>query len=74
MVPEMLEKLPEALINERKRLGLSQGHLGKLMGLKQQHIQRYEATRYQGASLKRLNEVAIALSRYSANEILKGDR
>lgn len=57
----LIEKLPEMLIEERLRLGLTQKHLAEKMGLKEQQIQRYEATRYQSASLRRLTEVAKAL-------------
>ena len=57
----LLENLPEMLVEERLRLELTQKQLAEKMGLKEQQIQRYEATRYQSASLRRLQEVAEAL-------------
>lgn len=57
----LLENLPEMLIEERVRLGLTQKQLADKMGLKEQQIQRYESSRYQSASLRRLQEVAKAL-------------
>lgn len=57
----LLENLPEMLIEERIRLGFTQKQLAEKMGLKEQQIQRYEANRYQSASLRRLQEVAKAL-------------
>lgn len=57
----IISKLPEALISERKKLGLTQKELAERLGLKEQQIQRYEATRYQSASLNRLLEIAEAL-------------
>lgn len=57
----LLENLPEMLIEERLRLDLTQKQLADQMGLKEQQIQRYESSRYQSASLRRLQEVAKAL-------------
>ncbi|NJM48483.1 MAG: helix-turn-helix transcriptional regulator [Alkalinema sp. RU_4_3] len=57
----VVSDLPEILIEERKRLGLTQRQLAEKIGLKEQQIQRYEATRYQSASLQRLCEVAKGL-------------
>ena len=58
----LLENLPEILIEERKRLDLTQRQLAEKLGLKEQQIQRYEASRYQSASLQRLRQVAKALA------------
>jgi hypothetical protein len=47
-------ELPRALIQSRIALGLSQKELAERLGLKEQQIQRYEATEYAGASVQRL--------------------
>ncbi len=57
----IVECLPEALIDDRKKRGLTQRELAERLGIKEQQIQRYEATRYQSASLKRIVEVAEAM-------------
>lgn len=56
-----LNELPNALIAARIAAGWSQQDLAEQLELKQQQIQRYEATRYESASLDRLLEVADAL-------------
>lgn len=56
-----LDELPRALIRARIALGLSQKDLAEKMGLKEQQLQRYEATDYESASLSRIQEVASAL-------------
>ena len=56
-----LEELPGALIRARIALGLSQKDLASKMGIKEQQLQRYEATEYAAASLTRIREVADAL-------------
>src|SRR5205814_200425 len=56
-----LDDLPESLIRGRIAAGLTQKELAERLGKKEQQIQRYEATRYAGASLKRLQAVAEAL-------------
>jgi len=56
-----LEELPETLIRARVAAGLTQRGLAQLLGLKEQQVQRYEASRYAGASLSRVIEVARAL-------------
>ena len=54
--------LPVVLIKARIAQGLSQKELAERIGLKEQQIQRYEATDYSSASLSRINEVAKVLS------------
>lgn len=54
--------LPASLIQARIAAGLSQKDLGAKLGLKEQQIQRYEATNYAGASLTRLNQIIEALN------------
>jgi transcriptional regulator with XRE-family HTH domain len=58
---DSLDQLPEALIRARIAAGLSQKELAGRLGLKEQQIQRYEARRYAGASLDRVQAVADAL-------------
>lgn len=58
---DSLGELPEALIRARAAAGLSQEALAGRLGLKKQQVQRYEATRYAGVSLERVQEVADAL-------------
>ena len=53
--------MPEALVRARKAAGLTQKELGRRLGLKEQQIQRYEATRYAGANLTRIQAVVDAL-------------
>lgn len=59
---ENLDELPEILIRARIAQQLTQKELGEIIGVKEQQIQRYEAARYEGASLRRLNEIAHALN------------
>ena len=55
------EELPQALIKARIARGYTQEQLAGRLGLAPQQIQRYEATQYRSASLKRLLEVMKAL-------------
>jgi uncharacterized protein (DUF433 family) len=56
-----LDQLSKALIRTRIAAGLSQTELAGRLGLKEQQIQRYEARRYAGAGLDRVQAVADAL-------------
>ncbi len=56
-----LEELPDALIKARIAAGLTQRQLAEKLGLKEQQIQRYEATGYFGANLSRLQEILNVL-------------
>jgi transcriptional regulator with XRE-family HTH domain len=58
---ESFEELPRALIQARIAGGLSHKELAERLGLKEQQIQRYEATDYGSASLERVQEVIRAL-------------
>ena len=49
------------LIQGRTAAGLSQKELAKRLGLKEQQLQRYEATDYASSSLTRVCEVARSL-------------
>lgn len=64
-----LADLPRALIEARVASGLSQRDLAERLGLKEQQIQRYEATDYASASLRRIREVAGALGVDFAGQI-----
>ena len=59
----VVAELATVLIKARIAQGLSQKDLAERLGLKQQQIQRYEATDYASASLARLRQVASALGR-----------
>jgi hypothetical protein len=56
-----LRELPRVLIQARIARGLSQRGLAERIGVKEQQIQRYEATDYAAANLGRVAEVAEAL-------------
>lgn len=56
-----LDELPSILIRARIAKGLSQRQLAKVLGVKEQQIQRYESERYSSASLRKLVQVSNAL-------------
>lgn len=58
---DSLDILPAALIKARIAAGLTQKMLADRLGLKEQQIQRYEASEYSAASLSRLGAVIKAL-------------
>jgi transcriptional regulator with XRE-family HTH domain len=58
---DSLDILPAALIKARIAAGLTQKMLADRLGLKEQQIQRYEASEYSAASLSRLAAVIKAL-------------
>ena len=75
---DSLKDLPDALIRARIAAGLTQKELAARLGLKEQQIQRYEATRYAGVSLDRIHEVASSLGLRITGRVLipavaKGD-
>lgn len=57
----VVAELPATLIKARISQGLSQKALAERLNLKEQQIQRYEATDYASASLMRIKEVVSAL-------------
>ena len=57
----VVAELATVLIKARIAQGLSQKDLADRIGLKEQQIQRYEATDYASASLARIKEVISAL-------------
>jgi len=56
-----LASLPDVLVKARIASGMTQRELAERLDMKEQQIQRYEATGYMSASLKRLRVVADAL-------------
>jgi transcriptional regulator with XRE-family HTH domain len=58
---DSLDDLPSALISARIAARLNHRELAERLGLKEQQIQRYEATQYAGASLSRIHQIAQAL-------------
>ena len=58
---QVVSDLPTMLIRARIARGLSQKDLAERIGLKEQQIQRYEATDYASASLSRIREVVSGL-------------
>ncbi|MGF1602578.1 MAG: helix-turn-helix transcriptional regulator [Thermosynechococcaceae cyanobacterium] len=56
-----LRELPVALIKARIAANLSQKALADCLGLKEQQIQRYEATEYASAKLSRILEISETL-------------
>ena len=59
---KIVADLPSVLIKARIAQGLSQKELAERIGLKEQQIQRYEATDYASANLARIQEVASAFN------------
>lgn len=59
---KVLVDIPRLLIKARIAKGLSQRELAERLGVKEQQIQKYEATDYASASLRRIREVAAVYS------------
>lgn len=57
-----ITELSNVLIGARLAQNMSQKELGELIAVKEQQIQRYEATDYETASLARIQEISIALN------------
>lgn len=57
-----LAQLPSAIIQARIAAGLTQRELAERLGMKEQQLQRYEATEYAGASLGRVRSIMDALN------------
>ena len=55
------QELPDALVRGRIAAGLTQKELAQRLGLAEQQIQRYEASHYSSASLRRVQDVADAI-------------
>ncbi len=63
-----ISQLPDVLIKARIARGLSQRDLAEKIHVKEQQIQRYEATDYASASLSRIREVASVLYEASSDK------
>jgi DNA-binding Xre family transcriptional regulator len=57
-----IEDLPKVLIQKRIGLGMTQKELAVKLGIKEQMVQRYEASGYESIGFQRLIEVWNALS------------
>ena len=58
---DTFDDVAELLVRARIARGMTQAQLAERLGLKEQQIQRYEATGYESASLSRLRQVAREL-------------
>jgi ribosome-binding protein aMBF1 (putative translation factor) len=58
---DSFEDLPRALVQARIAAGLSQKDLAHRLRLKEQQVQRYEASDYGSASMSRIRQVMQAL-------------
>jgi ribosome-binding protein aMBF1 (putative translation factor) len=58
---ETIDEIPAALIRARIATGMSQRDLAAKLGLKEQQVQRYEATAYASASFDRLRAIVNVL-------------
>ena len=58
---ELVSNIPTILIKARIARGMSQRDLAERIGLKEQQIQRYEATDYASVSLSRIREIVEGL-------------
>lgn len=67
---DSFDELPNALIQARIAAGLSQKDLAARLGLKEQQIQRYEATDYASASFARVSAIIDALGLSVREEVL----
>lgn len=56
-----LSELPTALMRARVARGWTQRELAERVGLREQQVQRYEAQRYRGVALDRMQEIAARL-------------
>jgi len=68
-----LEELPRAIIRARIARGLTQKQLAREVGLKEQQIQRYEASEYAKASFERIKQITDALKIRIREEVILGE-
>lgn len=64
-----LSEIPLALIKARISKGLSQEKLAEILNIKQQQIQKYEATDYAGVGFERIVEIGNALGLEFKNKV-----
>lgn len=67
---DSIEKLPYALIAGRISSGMTQKDLAERIGIREQMVQRYEATDYNSASFSKMREVALALNLAIREDVL----
>jgi ribosome-binding protein aMBF1 (putative translation factor) len=67
------EDLPDILVEQRIAAGLTQRELAERLGMKEQQIQRYEATDYNGASLARVLDVVEAMPEFRVSLVVEPD-
>ena len=67
-------ELPAALIKARIATGMSQKDLAAQLGVKEQQVQKYEATDYASASFKRLSAIICVLGVKVREEISLTER
>lgn len=67
---DSFDDLPRALVQGRIAAGLSQHDLAAKLGIKEQQVQRYEASDYQSASLARVAGVVRALGLRIQKDVL----
>jgi transcriptional regulator with XRE-family HTH domain len=60
--PRGIMDIPDALIGSRLAQKISQKELAEILGIKEQQVQRYEATDFESASFSRVVEFAHALN------------
>ena len=70
LVVESLSELPRALIQARIAIGLSQKELADRLGLKEQQVQRYEASDFASASLSTIHRFVDALGVHIREDLL----
>jgi ribosome-binding protein aMBF1 (putative translation factor) len=58
---ESMADIAEMLIKARVARGMTQEDLAEMLSIRQQQIQKYEATGYRSASLRRVQDVMVAL-------------
>lgn len=74
IVFESIDEMLQGLTRARIARGLSQKELGQRLNLKEQQIQRYEATDYASCSSARVAEVLQALDvRIEGKSVLRGE-
>ena len=66
---EHAEDLPEVLIRARIAQGCTQKELAERLGVQPQQVQKYEKTRYQSASLRRVLDAMKALNVEIATDV-----
>ncbi|MHB8575052.1 MAG: helix-turn-helix domain-containing protein [Dehalococcoidia bacterium] len=69
-----LEDLAELVVAARSASGLTQRQLADRAGIKPQQVQRYEATRYAGVSIERLQAIMDALAVTFEGRVILSER